>query len=82
MKGYDMTNNRKISINIAVGVLAKNKVLNPIAFLKANKEQLLPVMKEAEATEHWTLVQDKVKELLAEHYEFNMTAEEKLAEKL
>lgn len=77
-----MTNNRKISINIAVTTLVKNKVLNPIAFLNNNKEELLPIMREAEATEHWTLIQNKVKQLLAEHYGFNMTAEEKLAEEL
>ncbi len=59
-----MTNLRKISINIALETLAKNGVLNPSNFMRENKTELIKVMKEAEATEHWTLIQDKVKELI------------------
>lgn len=59
-----MTNLRKTSINIALETLAKNGVLNPTPFMQENKAELIATMKEAEATEHWTLIQDKVKELL------------------
>ena len=61
-----MTNLRKISVNIAIETLAKHNVINPAAFMHEHKDELLAAMKEAEATEHWTLIQDKVKELLAE----------------
>lgn len=60
-----MTNLRKISINIALETLAKNKVLNVQGFMLDNKAELIETFKQAEATEHWTLIQDKVKELLA-----------------
>lgn len=60
-----MTNLRKISVNIAIETLAKNNVLNPAAFMHEHKAELIETMKEAEKTEHWTLIQDKVKELLA-----------------
>jgi len=59
-----MTNLRKISVNIAIETLAKNNVLNIEGFMSENKTELIAVMKEAEATEHWSLIQDKVKELL------------------
>lgn len=59
-----MTNLRKISINIALETLAKNGVLNVEGFMHENKAELIAVMKEAEKTERWTLIQDKVKELL------------------
>lgn len=59
-----MTNLRKISINIVVETLAKNGVLNIEGFMRENKAELLKVMEQAEKTERWTLIQDKVKELL------------------
>ena len=59
-----MTNLRKTSINIAVETLAKNNVLNVEGFMRENKAELIATMKEAEKTERWTLIQEKVKELL------------------
>lgn len=59
-----MTNLRKISINIVLETLAKNNVLNPTAFMRENKDELIKTMKEVEKTERWTLLQEKVKELL------------------
>jgi AAA15 family ATPase/GTPase len=59
-----MTNLRKISVNIAIETLAKNGVLNIQGFMSENKAELIETMKEAEKTERWTLIQDKVKELL------------------
>lgn len=59
-----MTTNRKISVNIAIETLAKHKVLDISAFMTTHRDELLETMKEAEATEHWTLIKDKVEELL------------------
>lgn len=59
-----MTNQRKISVNIAIETLAKSGVLDVSGFMSENKTALIAVMKEAEKTERWTLIQDKVKELV------------------
>lgn len=59
-----MTRDRQISVNIAIDTLAKNKVLDISSFMSEHKVELLKVMKEAEATQHWTLIQDKVKKLI------------------
>lgn len=59
-----MTTNRKISLNIATRIATESGVVFVGAFLQEYKDELLPVMKEAEATEHWTLIAEKVKEIL------------------
>lgn len=61
-----MTNLRKISINIALETLAKHKVLNISGFMASHKAELIETMKEAEKTERWTLVQNKVTQLVKE----------------
>lgn len=58
-----MTNQRKISINIAIETAVKCGVVFVDKFMHENKDELIKVMKEAEATERWTLIQEKVKEL-------------------
>lgn len=59
-----MTNNRKISINITIETLTKRGIIDISGFMKENRDELIETMKEAEATERWTLIQDKVKEIL------------------
>ena len=59
-----MTKSRIISVNIAVETAVKSGVLNVEKFMSENKTELIEVMKQAENTERWTLIQDKVKELV------------------
>ena len=59
-----MTRERQISVNIAIDTAVKNGVVFVEQFMSNNKSELLKVMKEAETTEHWALIEDKVKELV------------------
>ena len=59
-----MTNLRVTSINITLEALSKAGVLNPQAFMTRNRAELIETMKEAEATDRWSLIPAKVKELL------------------
>ena len=58
-----MKNQRKISVNIAIETATKCGVVFIDRFMNENKDELIKVMKEAEATERWALIQEKVKEL-------------------
>ncbi len=59
-----MTNLRKTSVNIAVRTATQSGVVFVEGFMHEYKDELLPVMREAEKTENWTSIAEKVREIL------------------